>query len=208
MRAHYIVSTERWDDPALNWTLDLAGTGPVAEAQDAFVQGYAALQRGDRASARSQLARLRALAPEPATSASRRTSSVPLILRKQLEAVLQLAAGAPQRAADLMREATAMEDAMPLEFGPPDVVKPSHELLGEILLQLGRYGEAQLEFERALELAPKRALSLLGLGRAAAAAGDGKAAARAYSTLQEIWHSADADLPGLLEAQRFTAAPR
>src|SRR2546423_433541 len=106
----------------------------------------------------------------------------------------------------LMREATALEDAMPVEFGPPADVKPAHELFGEILLQAGRPREAQREFARALQLAPKRALSLRGLGRAAAAAGDATTAARAYAELRAIWHRADADRPELAEAARFLAA--
>ncbi len=72
-----------------------------------------------------------------------------------------------------------------------------------MLLVLGRPAEAQEAFRRALELAPKRALSLIGLGRAAFAAGDAKTAERAYVTLSRIWHSADAGLPALEEAARF-----
>jgi len=77
--------------------------------------------------------------------------------------------------------------------------------LGEILLQAGRPREAQREFARQLQLAPKRALSLRGLGRAAAAAGDATTAARAYGELRAIWHRADADRPELAEAARFLA---
>ncbi|HXV87174.1 MAG TPA: tetratricopeptide repeat protein, partial [Gemmatimonadales bacterium] len=88
---------------------------------------------------------------------------------------------------------------------PPVVVKPTHELLGEVLLGLGRASEAQQAFTRALELAPKRALSLRGLGRAAAAGGDRVAAGRAYELLREIWHAADDGLQGLDEARRFVA---
>src|SRR5213079_2849073 len=113
---------------------------------------------------------------------------VPDILEQELRALLRQADGDLTGAVALTREATALEDAMPLEFGPPAVVKPSRELLGEILLQAGRPAAAQAEFARALALAPKRALSLLGLGRAAAAAGDPATAARAYRELREIWH--------------------
>src|SRR5947209_4600127 len=78
--------------------------------------------------------------------------------------------------------------------------------LSAILRQAGRPAAAQAEFARALALAPKRALSLLGLGRAAAAAGDPATAARAYRELREIWHGSDPSLPGLVEATRFLAA--
>jgi len=95
---------------------------------------------------------------------------------------------------------------MPAEFGPPADVKPAHELLGEMLLEAGRAGEAQREFARALELAPKRALSLLGLGRAAAAAGDRATAAQAYRAVRR---SGTAPTPAsrLAEASRSVGAP-
>ena len=94
---------------------------------------------------------------------------------------------------------------MPVEYGPPADVKPPHELLGEILLRAGRPREAQREFSRQLRLSPKRALALLGLGRAAAAAGDRVAAAQAYRNLRGIWHLADADLPALADVKQFPA---
>ena len=130
---------------------------------------------------------------------------MPAILEQELRALLRQADGAAGEAVALMRRATALEDAMPVEFGPPADVKPAHELLGEILLQAGRPREAQREFARQLQLAPKRALSLRGLGRAAAAAGDATTAARAYGELRAIWHRADADRPELAEAARFLA---
>jgi hypothetical protein len=46
---------------------------------------------------------------------------------------------------------------------------------------------------------PKRALSLLGLARAATAAKDTATAQRAYGELKEIWKKADPNLPELKE---------
>ena len=131
---------------------------------------------------------------------------VPDILEKDMRALLRQADGAFGDAVTLMREATALADAMPAEYGPPGDVKPVHELFGEMLLEAGRPREAQREFAHQLRLAPKRALSLRGLARAAAAVGDHVAATRAYGDLLQIWHGADANLPALVEARRFLAA--
>src|SRR5205814_8205848 len=109
------------------------------------------------------------------------------------------------RAEARRRRATETEDAMPVGFGGRADVKPARGLLGEILVQAGRPREAQRECARQLQLAPKRALSLRGLGRAAAAAGDATTAARAYGELRAIWHRADADRPELAVAARFLA---
>jgi tetratricopeptide (TPR) repeat protein len=130
------------------------------------------------------------------------------VLMLELQASLLHRAGKLDEARGLLREATAIEDALPAEYGPPDIVKPSHELLGEFLLADGDAPAAQREFERALMLAPKRARALLGLGRAASAAGDLPASRRAYAALTGIWHGADAGLPELTEARRLAAGAR
>ncbi len=207
MRAAYVVNTERWDSPCLQWSIDLTGVRARDAAVDVFVAGLSALKRGDRRGAERGLAELAVVnrSRAPAVPGQER-DQVPDILLKELEALLRQANGAATDAIALMREATALEDAMPVEYGPPPDVKPAHELFGEMLLQAGRPQEAQQEFARALALAPKRALSLLGLGRAAAAAGDRATATRAYSELREIWHGADPSLPGLADATRFLAA--
>lgn len=190
MRAHHVVNTERWDDPMLAWDLDLTGTGPVARGMDAFALGYAAAKRGDRPGVDAQLARLARLVREYKDVAKLG------VLEIALRAARLYADGETENAVALLREATAIEDGLPMEYGPPDIVKPSHELLGEMLLGVGRYVEAQRAFERALDLAPKRARSVIGLAHAAAAAGDLKSADRARTTLAEIWHSADPGLDG------------
>ena len=209
MRADYVVNTERWDGgPLQGGKIDLAEARLRDKAVDAFVFGLSAVKRGDRAGAERNLADLVTFSQmRAAIDTGPEKDRVPSILEKELRALLRQADGAGDDAVALLREATALEDAMPLEFGPPAIVKPSHELLCEVLLQAARPREAQVECARALRLAPKRARSLLGLGRAAAAAGDRRTAARAYGDLRAIWHRADSDLPGLAEAVRFLAMP-
>jgi tetratricopeptide (TPR) repeat protein len=160
MRAHYLINAEAWDDPARGWVLDVTGLGATALAIDAFGLGYAALRRGDEAEARRRLGTLREITA---------TTRVPPILALELEGALLVREGKDTLALARLREATTLEDALPVEFGPPDVVKPSHELLGEVLLGLGRRTEAERAFARALELAPGRALAQRGLAASRAA---------------------------------------
>jgi Flp pilus assembly protein TadD len=105
----------------------------------------------------------------------------------------------------LLRQAASGEDALPAEFGPPDIVKPTHELLGEYLLAAGRPAEAQREFTRALELAPGRSLALMGLARAGRAAGDTAATRWATDQLERNWSGADPALPMLAEFRQLRA---
>jgi tetratricopeptide (TPR) repeat protein len=209
MRAHYLVGSERWADSSIAWTVDTTGVGPVPLAMDAFALGYAALRRNDRPAADGALRRLGALAARPAAADDDDANpQVVRILETELKAAAKAADGGADEAVALLRQAAAVEDTMPVAFGPPDVVKPTHELLGELLLAQGKGAEAQQEFVRSLALAPRRAASLLGLARAATAAGDTPVADQARADLRAIWRQADEDLPGLTEIARPAAQAR
>ena len=189
LRARYVVEAEAWDGAEAR----ALATADTAAGEDGyryatFTAGLAAARRGDLPVTERALAALGAGSASPGQGGP---PVVTVILRKELEALVRLSAGAEEDALARLREATTLDDAMPVEFGPPVVVKPTHELLGEVLLQLGRPREAQVEFQRALAAAPGRALALRGLGRAALAAGDSVTARRADERLRAVWHAAD-----------------
>ena len=71
------------------------------------------------------------------------------------------------------------------------VVKPAHELLGEMLLARKRPAEARREFEAALARAPRRALSLLGLARSLARTGERELSRATYSELALMCEGSD-----------------
>ena len=192
MRARYVIDSEHWGDQVLDWEIDLSDAQRSNRSIDAFVRGYAALRSGKRETAAHYVRVLQAIETEPVDGDSPTAVAIPELLRLQLEGTLLLDGDQLEPALLAVRKAARIADGLPLEFGPPDIVKPSHELLGEMLLSLGRSTEAKREFQAALELAPKRARSLIGLGRAAEASGDYATAARAMAQLDVIWHRADA----------------
>ncbi len=149
MRAHYLLAGDAWSGPVARWTWELP-PGSLAARVDAFTRGYGAWRAGDAAGIARALAGLGTRDGEPI---QRRKHG---LLERQLRALARLEAGAPDEAVRILHEAAAQEDSLPMEFGPPDVVKPSHELLGEVLLQAGRAAEAQRSFAWALALAPGR----------------------------------------------------
>jgi tetratricopeptide (TPR) repeat protein len=207
MRAHYLIMSERWTDSIASRALVAPLAGPVSKAMDAFALAYAAARRGERPRAEAGLATLREIARKLEADRSYvGNQRIPAVLAAELEAVLLWDGGRREEAITMLRGVTREEDGFPAEFGPPDVVKPTHELLGELLLASGRPAEAQRDFLRALELAPGRSLSLLGLVRAARASGDAGAAERALLVLDRNWSGADPDLPGLAELKRPRAA--
>jgi tetratricopeptide (TPR) repeat protein len=107
------------------------------------------------------------------------------------------------QAIELMKKATALEDQMTAPYGPPSLIKPTHELFGEILLRAGKPTEAAEQFKIALLRQPNRARSLLGAARAAAQSGNQAAAKAAYTALLEQWKQADEGLAELREARDY-----
>lgn len=124
------------------------------------------------------------------------------IMKKQVRALILHKEGRSDRAIELLAEAATMEDEMDLSYGPPLPSKPTHEMMGEVLLDLDRVQEALEEFEKSLDRAPRRTLSVLGLAQAALRARDSKVGAEALSTLRKNWHQADPDLLELDELRR------
>jgi len=204
MRGEYVVNTERWTSEPAQWSINPGGSAAVA-AYNEFVRGYAAAKRGDMAVAgasRSAMTPLIETVQAGGDSLAARTLTV---LERELAAAIAVAGGGAEQAIVLLREATAIEDGLPMDFGPPLIVKPSHELFGEVLLQLNRPAEAQREFTRALALAPGRARALIGQVRSAAAAGDRPVAEAAYRILAANWRNADGDLRELADLRQLVA---
>jgi tetratricopeptide (TPR) repeat protein len=143
-----------------------------------------------------------AAAPPPAVglpTAGGGDVRVPQVMAQQLEALLLFTEGRREEALVLARQAAVVEAGLPFEFGPPMPIKPVNEQVGEMLLDLRRPKEAIEAFELSLKRYPRRALSLLGLARAATAAKDAATAQRAYGELREMWKKADKTLPELRE---------
>ena len=82
-----------------------------------------------------------------------------------VKAVVAQKAGKMEEAMALLGKASVLEEKETMVSGPPDIIKPSHELAGEMLLKMGKPAEARVQFEKALERQPKRRLSLEGLAR-------------------------------------------
>jgi tetratricopeptide (TPR) repeat protein len=201
MRAAWIVETRRFDGDVVR-SLSQDGERGVA----IFAEGLAAAAKGERERAEKALA---VMGKEPEGGHHHggggmygMGAGADGVMKQELEALVASLHGDNERALALAKEAASAEDGITFEFGPPSVAKPAHELLGELLLKAGNAAESRAEFERSLAHAPERALSLLGLARAAAKAGDRPAAEEAYQRLASVWRHADADLPELAEARR------
>ena len=230
LTAAFLVETERWDVAAKYFPSTAGAAGgemaghaghnpsqatpqpttpsanatrpPRSQSLPSFIRGLAAAKTGSpeatRFIAELQAARKQILDKGDAYAA--KSAEI-----KELE-VSAAAAAYKQNfteAIDMMKRATGLEEEMSPPSGPPSLIKPSHELFGEILLSANRPKEAAVQFAIALQRQPNRARSLLGSARAAAKTGDTKAALAAYSRLMNQWNQADQTLPELREAQDY-----
>ena len=135
------------------------------------MRGLAAAKKGSDESDKN-LAALRAL--QKAEKSSYRAKSEE-IRELEIAAVAASSKSQHSKAIELMKEARKLEDDLAPPSGPPALIKPAHELFGEILLGAGKAREAAEQFAAALLRQPNRARSLIGAARAAAQSGDTKA---------------------------------
>ena len=162
-----------------------------------FVRGLAAAVNG--AAVEQSLMGLEALRSDKNTGAG----TVLTLRELEISALNASMKKDHDKAISLMRQATALEEQMSPPSGPPMLIKPTHELFGEILLRAGKPAEAAEQFNVALLRQPNRARSLLGAARAAAQGGNQSAALTAYAKLIEQWKQADDGLLELREARDY-----
>ena len=188
VNARYVVETEQWR------------TQPITDdssMHELLATGLSAVRTGDLATAREAEAKLAARA-EGGGAQDR-------IAHKEVAASIEAAEGNAEGAIALMDQAIAVVETLRQPNGAASPVKPPYELYGEILLQIGRPGQALEQFETSLLRMPNRMRSLLGSARAAAASGDSLTARERYATLADFWIGA-ADDPGYAEAREFIAS--
>lgn len=220
MAASYLVETQQWDKaetilgPALPPSI---GESPEADKSSRvfatlaqtpiiFARGLAAAMDRSALQAQESITALRTISRE------RSPDSMPFMneLRHSAElqamkiaATLDMTEGKHDAAIRKMEQATAIIDATPPPSGPPSLIKPVHELFGEILLRAGRPDAAAKHFDKALGRYPDRARSLLGAAAAATQNGDSRQALTLYSKFIDQWQHADPQLAEIQEAQMY-----
>jgi predicted negative regulator of RcsB-dependent stress response len=163
MALRRLIETGRWEAaPALAEGTQLAA---------AFNFAYGDVLAAGQDPARLSAARARLEAAKKALEAVRAADGLEYALAparekvvlQQARALERIASGNVEEGVALLREAAEWEAAIPAEFGPPLVEKPTRELLGDVLLRLGRKAEAAAAYEAALIATPGRRLSVRGL---------------------------------------------
>jgi hypothetical protein len=164
-----------------------------------FARAIGAARTKDTASATADIAKLAALRDGLKKANDAYWTEQVEIQRVAASAWVAFAQGRTEEALTLAREAADREDATEKSAITPGPIRPARELLGDMLLELGRPTDALKEFETSMTKEPNRFGALYGAAQAARAAGDRQKARTYAQRLIKICERAD--MPGRTELQ-------
>ena len=175
--------------------------GGSGSATWTYIVGVSAVKNNDLATAEAAETALKGITAKAQGGPTSYAAKPHVIREKELGALVRWAKGQKDEALQFAKEAAETEKTLAAPSGPPEPIKPAFELYGELLLEAGRAKEAMQAFEQSLLRTPKRTPSVLGLARAAAAAGDQATARARYQELTTMPGAAPAS-PAMQEAQK------
>ncbi len=158
---------------------------PAMEAITYFARALGAARIGNVQAAGKDVDNLTALRDLSAKTSVYWTKQIEM-MRLSAMAWLKYNEGAREKALEIMQSAAGLEASTEKHPVTPGEVLPARELLGDMLLKMGRHREARAAYETALKRSPNRFNSIYGAGRAAELSGNKKDAISFYSKLVEI----------------------
>jgi tetratricopeptide (TPR) repeat protein len=203
MPARYVLERADWAGAAaLPFT---PSQYPQPDSLIRFTRGLGMARSGDLAGAKAEIEAIKALraALERSNQSYWADRSEEQILA--ISAWVALEEGAREQALKFMRAAADGEDGSVKHVAMENRLCPLRELYAELLLETGQPAAALREFETALEQTPNRYRTLLGIARAANAAGDRHKASEFYRKLVDLANNADTERPETREAKAFLA---
>lgn len=152
--ARWTLERRAWAEAAA--LVPKASDYPYAEAMTYFARAIGASHTGDLATAEASIDSLAAIQEHLGSHNEPYWAGQVGIQRLAAQAWLELAQHHEQAALEHMREAAAREDATEKSAVTPGPLAPAHELLGDMLFQLGRRADAHAEYQLTLKKEPNR----------------------------------------------------
>jgi tetratricopeptide (TPR) repeat protein len=165
MKARQVVESEKWEALALpaGTVRDGGAPGYDGNAAYVFAAGFSAAHLNDMATANRALEILTAMQKQAESGSNAYRAKPIAVMAKEVASGI---AHMQQNTADaerLLKEAVAIEATLDAPSGPPEPIKPSFELYGQLLNATGRQKEAAAQFQQALLRMPNRRISVRGL---------------------------------------------
>ncbi len=194
MRARAIIE-------GADWHL-MRGRSTFDNVDELATLGLSAVGNEEYARADTVVAELRkAMGAAP----DRDAAEVAAIMIDEVSALLAIARGHQAEGLSTLARAASREYARRKPIARPYPPKPAGELYAEALAGLGQPAAAVTEYQKVLARLPRRPVALLGLARAAAAAGNRVEARRSATEFLRLWRLADNNRPELAEARSLAA---
>jgi tetratricopeptide (TPR) repeat protein len=193
MKARLVVESGDW--------APMKGQGSFDNIDELFALGMASIPLRDPGRADAAIEQLTTASK---TVPDRDAREVAEIMAAELEGLIKLARNDRAGSLAALARGAQLEAKRPRPIARPYPIKPAGELYAEILLGTGDTARALTEFKAALARTPGRAASLLGLARAASAAGRRTEAVKAAKDFLAAWHLADKDRPELDEMRALS----
>ena len=179
------------------------GVAPQASAVTYFARAIGAARAGNPATVAGDIAQLVKLRDELTGKKDVYWAGQVEIQRQMASAWSAWAAGRKDEALSLAAKGADAEDATEKAATSPGPLAPAREMLGEMLLEAGRAGDARQAYEAVLKKEPRRFRAEFGAGLAAERAGDMEGASVHYRSLVNICEKADS--PGREPLQHANA---
>jgi len=174
---------------------------PQAESILIFARGLGAARGGNVAGAKTEVARLEALRDRMTAAKNTYWAEQSEIQRLAVSGWVARAEGRNDEAVKLLGDAAALEGRTEKHPVTPGAIQPAREMLGELLIELGRDSQALAEFEASMRTDPNRFHGLAGAAHAAKRAGDADKARLYYERLLVLAKDADSARPELKQAK-------
>lgn len=201
--ARYALERHAWAEAAA--LTPLGAPFGWADAVTHFARALGLARLGRAEAAAGEVTRLSELREAVRTTGDAYWTEQVEIQRLGAAAWAAFSAGRRDEALSLMQEAATREDATEKAAVTPGPLKPARELLGDMLLELGRPAEALAAYEATLAKEPNRFRATHGAATAARRAGQRQKAMAHYAQLLEICRKSDAGArPELAEARAAT----
>jgi tetratricopeptide (TPR) repeat protein len=172
-----------------------------------FCQAVGAARSGDPVGAKQAIEKLTVLRDKTEKASAYWAKQVE-IQRLSAIAWLMYQEGRKDVALKTMKTAAELESSTEKHSMTPGEILPARELLADMLLEMGRYQEARIEYETALERSANRFNSLFGAGRAAELSGNPSQAAAYDERLVETTENASTHRKPLAHAKLYLLQSR
>ena len=174
------------------------------DAMTHFARALGAAQTGALDSARASIAVLTDIQSRLTKANEGYWAEQVAIQRDGAAAFVALAEKKNDDAVAMMRAVATREDATEKNAVTPGPLAPARELLGDMLIELKKPGEALVEYQATMKKEPNRFRAVYGAAKAASLAGDTAKARTYYTQLLDICKRGDAPgRPELIEARAF-----